>query len=134
MKNTIIFILLATFVAAQELVPPAPTTTTPTRSAKLVNPAVFVEEVSSSGGTVASSDTALEAMKTLSEKHIRVVTIKEKADFVLQVTRQLGKKSWKKDTKLVLSNREGEVVLAKSTRTVGGGMGDVVDYLHKQSE
>jgi hypothetical protein len=100
----------------------------------LVNPAIYVEEVSSQGGVVASSDTALEAIKTLQEKHIRVVTIKDKADFILQVTRQLGKKSWKKDTKLVLSNRNGEVVLAKSTRTVGGAMGDVVDYIHKHYE
>src|SRR5437016_3083062 len=121
---TFLAFFLTSCALGQDLVPPAATT----RATKLVNPAIFVEEVSSSGGVVASSDTALEAIKTLSEKHIRVVTIKEKADFVLQVTRQLGKKSWKKDTKLVLSNRDGEVVLAKSTRTVGGGMGDVVDY------
>jgi hypothetical protein len=127
---TFLAFFLTSCALGQDLVPPAATT----RATKLVNPAIFVEEVSSSGGVVASSDTALEAIKTLSEKHIRVVTIKEKADFVLQVTRQLGKKSWKKDTKLVLSNRDGEVVLAKSTRTVGGGMGDVVDYVHQHSE
>lgn len=104
------------------------------RDQKLVNPAIYVEEVSSQGGVVASSDTALEAIKTLQEKHIRVVTIKDKADFILQVTRQLGKKSWKKDTKVVLSDRNGEVVLAKSTRSVGGAMGDIVDYVRKRSE
>jgi hypothetical protein len=124
-----LLLLLVPLAVGQKLVPPATT-----RAAKLVNPAIFVEEVSTTGSIVASSDTALEAIKTLSEKHIRVVTIKDKADFVLQVTRQLGKKSWKKDTKFVLSNRDGEVVLAKSTRTVGGGMGDVVDYLHQHSE
>ena len=128
---TVLFVLFAiSFALGQDLVPPTATT----RSAKLVNPAIYVEEVSTTGSIVASSDTALEAIKTLSEKHVRVVTIKEKADFVLQVTRQLGKKSWKKDTKFVLANRDGEVVLAKSTRTVGGGMGDVVDYIHQHSE
>lgn len=104
------------------------------RSTKLVKPAVYVEEVSSSGGMMASSDTALEAIKTLQQKGIRVVTIKEKADFVLQIVRQLGKKSWKKDTKVVLANKEGEVVFSNSTRTVGGGVGDIADYIKKHSE
>jgi hypothetical protein len=104
------------------------------RDPKPVDPAIYVEEVSSQGGVVASSDTALEAIKSLQEKHIRVVTIKEKADYILQVTRQLGKKSWKKDTKIVLSNRNGDVVLAKSTRTVGGAAGDVVEYIHAHHE
>lgn len=118
---------------------PAPPEGTPTasgdqRDQKPVDPAIYVEEVSSQGGVVASSDTALEAIKTLQEKHIRVVTIKEKADYILQVTRQLGKKSWKKDTKVVLSNRNGEVVLAKSARTVGGAAGDIADYIHKHHE
>jgi len=97
-------------------------------------PAIYVEEVSSSGGIVASSDTALEAIKTLQEKRIRVVTIREKADYVLQITRQLGKKSWKKDTKVVLSNREGEVVFTNSTRTIGGAMDGVAGYIHKKHE
>ena len=132
MKTFLTFIVffLVSCAVGQDLVP----STATTRATKLVNPAVYVEEVSTTGSIVASSDTALEAIKTLSERHVRVVTIKDKADFVLQVTRQLGKKSWKKDTKLVLANREGEVVLAKSTRTVGGGMGDVVDYIHQHSE
>jgi ribosomal protein L31E len=104
------------------------------RSSKLLKPAVYVEEVSSGGGIMASSDTALEAIKTLQQKGIRVVTIKERADFVLQIVRQLGKKSWKKDTKVVLANREGEVVFSNSTRTVGGGVGDVADYIKKHSE
>ena len=98
------------------------------------DPAVYVEEVSSSGGIVASSDSALEAIKTLQQKGIRVVTIKEKADYILQITRQLGKKSWRKDTKVVLSNREGEVVFTNSTRSVGGAMGDVADYIKKHHE
>jgi len=97
-------------------------------------PVIYVEEVSSQGGIVASSDTSLEAIKTLQEKGMRVVTIKEKADYILQVTRQLGKKSWGKDVKIVLSNREGEVVLAKSTRSVGGAMGDVADYIRRKHE
>lgn len=104
------------------------------RSRKLVTPAVYVEEVSSAGGRNASSDTALEAIKTLQSKHIRVVTIKEKADYVLEITRELGKKRWSKDTKFVLSNRDGDVVLAKSTRSVGGSVGEVADYIHKHSE
>ncbi len=99
-----------------------------------VLPAIYVEEVSSSGGIVASSDTALEAIKTLQEKGVRVVTIKDKADYVLQITRQLGKKSWRKDTKVVLSNREGEVVFTHSTRSVGGAMGDVADFIRKRHE
>lgn len=112
-----------------------PTADTPaTRTQKPANPSVFVEEVSSEGGRNASSDTALEAIKTLQNKHIRVVTIKEKADYILEITRQLGKKRWSKDTKFVLSNRDGEVVLAKSTRSVGGSMGEVADYIHKHSE
>jgi hypothetical protein len=118
---------------------PAPATDTPRaptseRDQKTADPAIYVEEVSSQGGVVASSDTALEAIKTLQENHIRVVTIKERADYILQVTRQLGKKSWKKDTKVVLSNKNGDVVLAKSTRTVGGAVGDIVDYIHKHHE
>ena len=94
-------------------------------------PAIYVEEVSSDGTISASSDTTLECMKTLRKHGMRVVTIREKADYILQVTRQLGKKSWRKDTKVVLSNRDGEVVLAKSTRSVGGAMGDVKDYIKK---
>jgi hypothetical protein len=130
--------MLFLFVVAMQGQSIAPATmadpSTDVRSSKLVKPAVYVEEVSSGGGIMASSDTALEAIKTLQQKGIRVVTIKEKADFVLQVVRQLGKKSWKKDTKVVLANREGEVVFSNSTRTVGGGVGDVADYIKKHSE
>lgn len=97
-------------------------------------PAIYVEEVSSSGGVMASSDTTLEGIKTLQKSGMRVVTVKEKADYVLQVTRQLGKHSWKKDTKVVLSNREGEVVFSNSTRSVGGAMGDVADFVKKHNE
>jgi hypothetical protein len=118
----------------KSVLPNPPVTTPDVRAQKLVKPAVYVEEVSSGGGVMASSDTALEAIKTLQQKGIRVVTIKEKADFVLQIVRQLGKKSWKKDTKVVLANREGEVVFTNSTRSVGGGVGDVADFIRKQSE
>lgn len=97
-------------------------------------PLIYVEEVSSSGGIMASSDTTIEAIKTLQEHGMRVTTIKEKADYVLQVTRQLGKKRWSKDTKIALSNKNGEVVLAKSTRSVGGAMGEVVDFVKTRSE
>jgi hypothetical protein len=97
-------------------------------------PSIYVEETSSTGGIVASSDSTLEAIKTLQHKHMHVVTIKEKADYVLQITRQRGKHSWRKDTKIALSNRNGDVVLAKSTRSVGGAMGDVVDYIKKHGE
>jgi hypothetical protein len=121
-------------VSAKETSTPTPALDTRVHDPKAVDPAIYVEEVSSQGGVVASSDTALEAIKTLQDKHIRVVTVKDRADYILQVTRQLGKKSWKKDTKLVLSNKDGDVVLAKSTRTVGGGMGDVVDYIHEHHE
>lgn len=95
------------------------------------NPAVYVEEVSTLGSISASSDTALELIKTLQKKGVRVVTIKEKADYVVQITRQLGKKSWSKDTKLVVSNRDGEVVLANSTRSVGGAADDIAEYIKK---
>lgn len=97
-------------------------------------PAIYVEEISSTGGTVASSDSTLEAIKTLQHKHMCLVTIREKADYILQITRQRGKHAWRKDTKIALSNREGEVVLAKSTRSVGGAMGDVADYVRKHRE
>jgi len=138
MKTKALFILLMLMFGvtalAQTATPPATTAAPGTRAQKLINPAIYVEEVSSSGGIVASSDTALEAIKTLQEKHIRVVTIKEKADFILQVTRQLGKKSWSKDTKVVLSSREGDVVLAKSARSIGGAIGEVAEYVKKLSE
>jgi hypothetical protein len=104
------------------------------RAKGLVNPALYVEEVSSGGTIMASSDTALECMKTLQKKGIRVVTIKEKADFVVQITRQLGKKSWSKDTKLVMSNRDGEVVLANSTRSIGGAADDIAEYIRKRNQ
>jgi len=97
-------------------------------------PAIYVEEVSSTGGIMASSDTTLEAIKTLTKKGMHVVTIRDKADYVLQITRQLGKKSWKKDTKVALVNRAGEVVYANSTRSIGGGVGDVVDFIRKPKE
>lgn len=96
-------------------------------------PAIYVEEVSSSGGIVASSDSALEAIKTLQHKHMHIVTIKKKADYVLEITRQRGKHAWRKDTKIALSDRDGDVVMATSTRTVGGAMGDVVKYIRKHS-
>jgi hypothetical protein len=98
------------------------------------NPAVYIEEVSSSGGIVASSDTALEAMKTLQKRGVRVVTKKEKADYVVQITRQLGKKSWSKDTKIVMSNRDGEVVMSNSTRSIGGACDDIAEYIYKHHE
>lgn len=97
-------------------------------------PTIYVEEVSSEGSIMASSDTTLEAMKTLQQKGMNVVTHRDKADYILQITRQLGKKSWRKDTKLVVSNREGKVVYANSTRSVGGGMGDVADHVRKHYE
>lgn len=97
-------------------------------------PTIYVEEVSSTGGIVASSDSTLEAIKTLQHKHMHIVTIKDRADYILQITRQRGKHVWRKDTKIALSNRNGDVVMAKSTRSVGGAMGDVVDYIKKHSE
>jgi hypothetical protein len=97
-------------------------------------PTIYVEEVSSEGSTMASSDTTLEAMKTLQQKGMNIVTHRDKADYILQITRLLGKKGWRKDTKLVLSDREGKVVYANSTRTVGGAMGDVVDHVRKHHE
>lgn len=96
--------------------------------------AVYVQEVSSSGGIIASSDTQLETIKTLREKGVRVVTDKDQADFILMVTRRLGKQVWRKDTKIVLSNRQGEVVLAKSARSIGGIADQVAQYLKKRSE
>lgn len=132
--NFAVAVLLTVPAAAQNHGGGSEPTNAEARSHKLVNPAVYVEEVSSAGGRNASSDTALEAIKTLQSKHIRVVTIKEKADYVLEITRQLGKKRWAKDTKFVLSTRDGDVVLAKSTRSIGGSMGDVADYIHKHSE
>lgn len=65
---------------------------------------------------------------------MHVVTLKDKADYVLQITRQRGKHAWQKDTKIALSNRNGDVVLAKSTRSVGSAMGDVADYVRKHGE
>ncbi|MCI0419233.1 MAG: hypothetical protein L0387_12230 [Acidobacteria bacterium] len=97
-------------------------------------PTIYVEEVSSEGSIMASSDTTLEAMKTLQQKGMNVVTHRDKAEYILQITRQLGKKSWRKDTKPVVSNREGKVVYANSTRSVGGGMGDVADHVRKHHE
>ena len=97
-------------------------------------PAIYVEDGSNSGGRDVASDTALEAMQTLQKKGMRVVTIKEKADYTLKITRQLGKRSVRKDTKFVLSNREGEVVLTNSTRSVGGAVGDVVHYIRKHQQ
>jgi hypothetical protein len=118
----------------------APSASEPSREgaargdARFALPSIYVEEVSSTGGVVASSDSALEAIKTLQQKHMHIVTIKENADYVLQITRQLGKHAWRKDTKVALSNRNGDVVLAKSTRSVGGAMGDVADYIRKHRE
>ena len=119
--------------SAPALVPPAPKggdqdPTTPDL------PTIYVEEVSSEGGDKASPDTTLEVIKTLQREGMRVVTNKDQADYILQVTRQLGKKSWKKDTKVVLANRAGEVVFANSTRSVGGAMGDVIDFIRKRSQ
>jgi hypothetical protein len=97
-------------------------------------PAVFVEEVTSAGTKDASPDTVLEAIKTLQRNGIRVVTIKDKADYILQIIRQLGKKSWSKDTKVALSNQNGEVVYSNSTRSIGGAMGDIVEFIKKRHE
>lgn len=113
---------------------PLPTSATSDTRARSNLPLIYVEEVSSTGGVMASSDTTLEAMKTLQQHGMRVTTTREKADYILQVTRQLGKKRWSKDTKIALSNREGEVVLTKSTRSIGGAMGDVVDFVRSHSE
>ncbi len=96
-------------------------------------PVIYVEEVSTAGGNP-SSDTALEAIRTLQKKGMRVTTIKDKADYVLQITRQLGKHSWRKDTKIAVVNRAGEVVFANSTRSIGGAMGDVVDFINKRKQ
>lgn len=99
-----------------------------------VLPALYVEEVSSEGSVMASSDTTLEAIKTLQRKGMRLVTVKDKADYVLQITRQLGKHSWRKDTKIVLSNKDGEVKFTNSTRSVGGAMGGVAEYIRRRQE
>jgi hypothetical protein len=101
-------------------------------------PLLFVEEVSSRQSTAeGSSDTLLETIKTLRRKGMRVTTDKTKADLILQVTRQLGKgglKAWVKDTKIVLQDRKGNILHSGSTRSIGGAVGDVVDYIRRHYE
>jgi hypothetical protein len=97
-------------------------------------PAIFAEEVTSEGVVITSSETLLEAIKTLNKKKMQVVTVRDRADYVLRITRELGKKSWRKDVKVVLSDRAGSVVYANSTRSVGGAMGDIADFILKRQQ
>ena len=97
-------------------------------------PAIFAEEVTSEGVVITSSETLLEAIKTLNKKKMQVVTVRDRADYILRITRELGKKSWRKDVKVVLSDRAGTVVYANSTRSIGGAMGDVADFILRRQQ
>ena len=97
-------------------------------------PAIFAEEVTPDGQMITSSETLLEAIKTLNKKKMQVVTVRDRADYVLRITRELGKKSWRKDVKVVLSDRAGTVVYANSTRSIGGAMGDVADFILRRQQ
>jgi hypothetical protein len=92
--------------------------------------AIYVEELSSDGSVLASSVLKLEVIKTLEQRGMLIVTVKEKADYILLVSRK-GKRSWRRDTKVALSNLDGEVVFTASTRSVGGAMKGVVEYVQK---
>jgi hypothetical protein len=95
-------------------------------------PAIFAEEFTPDGQVLTSSETLLEAVKTLHKKKMQVVTVRDRADYFLRVTRVLGKKSYRKDVKVVLSDRAGSVLYANSTRSIGGAMGDVADFILKR--
>ncbi len=97
-------------------------------------PVIFIEEVTADGQVVTSSETLTEAIKTLHKKNMQVVTVRDRADYLLRITREQGKKSWRKDVKVVLSDRAGTVVYANSTRSIGGAAGDVADFILKRGQ
>ena len=59
---------------------------------------------------------------------------KNEADLFVDVTRQMGKKSWSKDTKFTLANRKGDVLHSQSTRSVGGAVSNMIKYINKHRE
>ena len=104
-----------------------------TPSATPSRPSIRVEAVSSQGSIDSASDTVVEAMKTLHRNGFRIVT-HEDSDFVLQITRLRGKKFYRKDVKFVLTDRDGNVVFANTSRSIGGAADDVADFFRKRSE
>lgn len=90
-----------------------------------------------SGGGVISGGArpqTVEVMKTVQERcpEIGVTNNKSKAAFVMLLDHEGGKGLVRKDNKVAVFNREGDLVFTKSTRSLGNAIKDACDSMTTQ--
>ena len=86
-----------------------------------------------SGG---SRPQTVEIMKTFSEKckSVQITNDPDKAEYVVLFDRQGGKGVISKDSKIAVFERGGDLVIAKSVRSVGGAVKDACAAIRAQSQ
>ncbi len=87
----------------------------------------------SSGG---SRPQSVELMKTFAGKckQIQITSNPERADYVVLFDRQGGKSKLSKDSKIAVFEKGGDMVVAKSVRTVGGAVEDACEAILKHEK
>jgi hypothetical protein len=88
--------------------------------------------VGGSGSGGARPQTA-EIMKTFGERcPSTTVTInRERADYIVILQHEGGKELFRKDNKLAVFNKDGDMILSNSTRTLGNAVKEACDVMQK---
>jgi hypothetical protein len=83
------------------------------------------------GGSGGARPQTAEIMKTFGERCTRViVTInRERADYIVILQHEGGKELFRKDNKLALFNKDGDMILSNSTRTLGNAVKEACDAI-----
>lgn len=133
MKIAIILTALACVLMAQEKAQEAKPQDQKVQQNAPERPRVFVTDSQSwqvvgnrnhtSGG--AAPQTA-EIYKTFGEScpNVIMTNIRDKADFVVSLDHEGGKGYLRKDNKITVFAKDGDMIFSKSTRTLGGGVKD----------
>jgi hypothetical protein len=89
----------------------------------------------SGGVSGGSRPQTVELMKTFAEKckKVQITSDASRAEFVVLFDRQGGKMVLNKDSKIAVFERGGDMVMAKSVRSVGGAVKDACDAILKQA-
>ncbi len=77
-----------------------------------------------------------EVIKTVGDRcpNLTVTSNKEKADYVLTLDHEGGKKVAQKDNKWALYNKDGDVIKSGSTRALGNSVKDACEAITKDRE
>ncbi|MBM3792071.1 MAG: hypothetical protein FJW35_17215 [Acidobacteria bacterium] len=88
---------------------------------------VVADDAGFGGGRGGARPQTAEIIKTFGERcsTVTVTNAREKADYVVLLDHEGGKKFFSRDNKVVIFNREGDAIFSGSTRSLGNAVKDV---------